>query len=255
MAKCATYGLIGRTLGHSFSQAYFTEKFARESIDACYLNFELSDIGVLYDVIAAHPGLRGFNVTIPYKQDIIPMLDTVDTAAAAIGAVNTVRVEPDGSLSGFNTDAPGFAASLHGLLGDAAVPPRGLVLGTGGASLAVVAALRGMGCEPVCVSRTPQSGQLSYGDVTADVIKACGVIVNATPLGTWPRVDEAPALPYDALAPGHFCMDLVYNPDPTLFMRLCAARGAAVRSGLDMLHRQAEGSWRIWNNNDNNINE
>ena len=104
----------------------------------------------------------------------------------------------------------------------------------------------------MCVSRTPVPGQLGYGDVTDDEIKACGAIVNATPLGTWPRVDEAPARPYDALAPGHFCMDLGYNPDPTLFMRLCAASGAAVRSGLDMLHRQAEGSWRIWNNNDNN---
>lgn len=249
MTHKATYGLVGRTLGHSFSRAYFTDKFAREGVDACYLNFEMPAIGCLRDVLRDHPGLRGFNVTIPYKQDVMALLDRIDPEARAIGAVNTVRVEPDGSLSGFNTDAPGFAASLRELLGETPVPPRALVLGTGGASLAVGAALRAMGCEPVFVSRSEGPGRMTYASLDAATVAACGIIVNTTPLGTAPRTDEAPAIPYDALTPAHFCFDLVYNPDPTLFMRLCAARGAATRSGLDMLRRQAEGSWAIWNAN------
>ena len=228
MTEHSAYGLVGRTLGHSFSRSYFTEKFEQEGIDASYVNIELSDISGLPAAVASL-GLAGFNVT------------------AGVGAVNVVRVLPDGRMRGYNTDAPAFAESLGGLLAGRPVPRRALVLGTGGASRAVVAALRGMGIEPLLVSRTPGRGDLTYADLTARVMADCLLVVNATPVGTWPRSDEAPAIPYDALTPAHACFDLVYNPDPTLFMRRAAARGAAVRSGLEMLRLQAEGSWKIWN--------
>lgn len=241
-----TYGLLGRTLGHSFSRAYFTEKFVREGICAEYLNFELPDISALPALLREHPSLRGFNVTIPYKQAVMPYLDSLDSSAEAVGAVNVVRRMPDGSLRGYNTDAPAFAASLLELMGARPLPPSALVLGTGGASLAVAAALRGMGVEPVAVSRTAGEGRITYADITPAVMDACRVVVNTTPLGMWPRTDEAPLIPYDRLTPAHVCFDLVYNPDPTLFMQRASAAGAATRSGLDMLRRQAEGSWGIW---------
>lgn len=250
MEPCNVFGLVGRTLGHSFSKAYFTEKFAREGVDACYLNFELDDIAALPRVLAEHPGLRGFNVTIPYKQAIIPLLDSLDDEARAIGAVNTVRVGTDGRLRGYNTDAPAFRDSLREMTGTSPMQRRALVAGTGGASMAVMHSLRLMGCEPTAVSRTSGKGRMTYGELTDAIVAEHGIVVNATPLGTSPHCDEAPPLPYGGLTPGHFCFDLVYNPDPTMFMRLCAARGATVRSGLDMLHRQAEGSWRIWNENE-----
>ncbi|MDE6109384.1 MAG: shikimate dehydrogenase [Muribaculaceae bacterium] len=246
MARKQIYGLLGRKLGHSFSRAYFMDKFAREGIDAEYLNFELPDIDGLPQLLAQHPGLRGFNVTIPYKQAVMPMLASLDESARRVGAVNVVRVETDGSLRGFNTDAQAFAVSLGRLLAGRPKPAGALVLGTGGASLAVNAALRGMGIVPQPVSRTPGKGILSYQDLTPEVMAAHTLVVNATPLGTFPKCDEAPGIPYDALTPAHACFDLVYNPDPTLFMRLAAARGAAACSGLEMLQLQADASWRIW---------
>lgn len=247
MTEHSAYGLVGRTLGHSFSRSYFTEKFEREGIDASYVNIELPDISGLPTAVASL-GLAGFNVTVPYKQAVIPLLaGGLDASAAGVGAVNVVRVLPDGRMRGYNTDAPAFAESLGGLLAGRPVPRRALVLGTGGASRAVVAALLGMGIEPLLVSRTPGRGHLTYADLTARVMADCLLVVNATPVGTWPRCDEAPAIPYDALTPAHACFDLVYNPDPTLFMRCAAGRGAAVRSGLEMLRLQAEGSWKIWN--------
>ena len=251
MARKQIYGLLGRRLGHSFSRAYFTDKFAREGIDAEYLNFELPDIGGLPQLLAQHPDVRGFNVTIPYKQAVIPLLASLDESARQVGAVNVVRVESDGSLRGFNTEAPAFARSLLGLLSGRPKPAKALVLGTGGASLAVTAALRGMDIEPQLVSRTPGEGRISYPALTPEVMAAHLLVVNTTPLGTFPAVEEAPAIPYDALTASHACFDLVYNPDPTMFMRQAAARGAATCSGLEMLHLQAEGSWRIWNETTN----
>ena len=251
MAKRQLYGLLGRVLGHSFSRSYFTEKFNREGIDADYLNFEIPDISGLRPLVDRHPELCGFNVTIPYKQTIIPLLDGgLDDVAQRVGAVNVVRVLPDGRLRGYNTDAPAFAGSLRRLLSGRAKPSRALVLGTGGASRAVAAALSGMDIAHVFVSRRAGEGLLTYDDLTPDIIGACGLIVNATPSGMWPRTDDAPCIPYAALTPRHVCFDLVYNPDPTLFMRLAAERGAATCSGLGMLHLQAEGSWRIWNQKD-----
>ena len=250
MARRQTYGLLGRVLGHSFSQAYFTDKFARDGVDAEYLNLELPDISGLGALLAAHPSLRGFNVTIPYKQAVMPLLHSLDASAVEVGAVNVVSVLPDGSLRGYNTDASAFACSLGHLLEGRAMPSRALVHGTGGASLAVNAALRRMGVEPCAVSRTASAGRLNYDDLTPEIVRAATLIVNTTPLGMWPDTGSAPQLPYDAITPAHACFDLVYNPDPTLFMRQCAARGAAVASGLEMLHLQAEASWAIWQNAD-----
>lgn len=241
------YGLVGRKLGHSFSKTYFGNKFAREGIDAVYLNFELPDAAGILRLREAYPGLRGFNVTIPYKEDVLPLLDAIDPTALEIGAVNTVRVDAEGRLTGYNTDAPGFAGSLKDMLGGTPVPSRALVCGTGGASKAVVHALRTLGCTPTLLSRKRGRGQLCYDDITPETVREHTLIVNTTPLGTAPDCDSAPALPYGAVTPAHYCFDLVYNPDPTRFMQLCAARGAAVRSGLDMLHRQAEAAWHIWN--------
>ncbi|MDE6395687.1 MAG: shikimate dehydrogenase [Muribaculaceae bacterium] len=239
-----TYGLVGRTLGHSFSRAYFTDKFASENINARYVNIELPEITDLLPALSKLPNLRGFNVTIPYKREVMDLLDHIDPNAAAIGAVNVVRVESDGTMTGYNTDVIGFTESIRPL-----VRPdvkSALVLGVGGATRAVVAGLRSLGIEPVTVSRRPGAGDLTWNEVTADVIAEHKVIVNCTPLGTWPDVDTAPDLPYEAITPSHVCFDLVYNPAETLFLRRAAARGAATRNGLEMLRLQADAAWRLW---------
>ena len=251
MKQHRVYGLIGRKLGHSFSQGFFTEKFSREGIDAEYCNFEIASAEELTHVVRSHPNLCGFNVTIPYKQDVIQLLGGgIDSMAEAVGAVNTVRRMPDGSLRGFNTDAPAFAESLRRMVGDGPLPQCALVLGTGGASRAVSAALRAMGVEVVFVSRTPGPGCITYAEVGGEIVRRSRLIVNCTPLGMWPDVLSAPDIDYTVLTPEHLCFDLVYNPDPTMFMRLAAAHGACVRSGLEMLRLQAEGAWRIWQGED-----
>lgn len=248
-SKQRLFGLIGRRLSHSFSQDFFNQKFQAEGIDAQYVNFEIPDIDCLPDLIAAHPALAGLNVTIPYKEQILEYLDALDPVAAAIGAVNVVKIyrQPDGSLSfkGYNSDAPGFADSLRPLLGQP--HRRALVLGSGGASKAVSYALRSLGVEPVIVSRTPREGMLGYRDLTAEVMGAHTVIVNTTPLGMYPAVDTCPDIPYEYLTPQHICYDLIYNPGTTLFMRKAAERGAVTKNGLEMLLLQAFVSWNIWN--------
>lgn len=243
-----TYGLIGRHLGHSFSRGFFTEKFTKENINARYLNFELADISELPGVIRSHDTLRGFNVTVPYKRDIIPFLDAVDKDAAEIGAVNVVRVERDDErtrLVGFNSDIVGFAKSLRPLL--TSEHRKALVLGTGGASLAVVAALRKLGIVPQLVSRTSRKGVLGYVDIDSSIMASHQVVVNCTPLGMWPNVDTCPEIPYNALDSRHLCFDLTYNPEKTLFLQKAEQQGAVIKNGLEMLHLQAIESWRIWN--------
>lgn len=247
------YGLIGNPLSHSFSARFFTEKFASEGIDACYLNFELQDIGDLMEMLAEQPELRGFNVTIPYKEAVVPYLTAMTPEAKAIGAVNVVKVlrgadDSDITLEGHNTDAPAFARSIATLLPDAVTPLRALVLGTGGASRAVCYGLQQIGVTPVQVSRSPRDGVLTYGELTPQVMAEHTVVVNTTPLGMWPGTDACPALPYHLLTPMHVCMDLIYNPSETLFMRKCAEHGARVRNGADMLTLQALLSWQIWTN-------
>lgn len=246
------YGLLGYPLGHSFSRAFFTDKFQREGIDAEYLNFELPDISQLPEVLDAHPQLRGLNVTIPHKQAVIPYLDALSDEARAIGAVNTIRITHDADghrlLKGFNSDIIGFTDSIRPLLKPHHT--RALVLGTGGASKAICRGLEQLGLEWCYVSRSPREGLLTYSDITPARIADYTVIVNCSPVGMHPHTDESPALPYAALSPRHLLFDLVYNPETTLFMRQGRRFGATVKNGLEMLHLQALASWRFWETED-----
>lgn len=245
------YALIGKPLGHSFSANFFNEKFKREHIDNRYILAQLDDISDVTLLLEDHPDLQGFNVTIPYKQQIIPYLDSLSDEAREIGAVNVVKVEhKDGKryLKGFNSDAIGFKESIAPL-----IKPdmkRALILGTGGASHAVDYVLRSLGIETVKVSRTKVEGRLTYADLTEDVMKNHLVIVNTTPVGTWPNTEVCPDIPYDYITPGHLCFDLVYNPETTTFMKKAAEHGATVKNGLEMLHLQAIGAWKIWNSDE-----
>jgi shikimate dehydrogenase len=240
------YGIIGRPLGHSFSKKYFEEKFRAQGLaDHRYLNFPLENIAGLSAVLAEYPDLAGFNVTIPYKKEIISLLDTASPEAQAIGAVNCVKIV-DGRLTGYNTDAAGFRAGLIELIGSE--PVRALVLGTGGASLAVRYVLEKAGTEYRLVSRTKTAFTTTYNELTPEVVEKHRLIINTTPLGTWPDVDSRPAIPYEALTPRHFLYDLVYNPPLTAFLAEGQRRGAITLNGETMLVKQAEESWKIWNN-------
>lgn len=243
----ALYGLLGYPLGHSFSADFFTKRFQEQGIDAEYRNFELPDATGLLDVVREHPRLRGLNVTIPHKQSVIPLLDELSPEARAIGAVNVIRVirgEHGVRLKGYNSDVIGFCDSLRPLLRPH--HRRALVLGTGGASKAVVYGLRRLGIAPLYVSRTAQEERITYDQLTPDVLAARTVVVNCSPVGMYPHVDEAPALPYDLLSPAHLLFDLVYNPLETKFLRLGRERGAATKNGLEMLHLQALAGWEFW---------
>ncbi len=245
-----TFGLIGHPLGHSFSQRFFSEKFSREGISAEYLNFDLDSIDMLPTVLAAHPSLVGLNVTIPYKQAVMPLLDEIDADAAAIGAVNVIRItrKSDGAphLKGYNSDIIGFTESLRDVLAGRKIA-KALVLGTGGASHAIVAGLHKMGIATQLVSRRAAEDVITYADLTAAVMSEHKIIVNTTPLGTWPNTDAAADIPYNLVTAEHVCFDLVYNPDVTKFMALCAEHGATTSNGLQMLHGQAVAAWQIWN--------
>ena len=231
------FGLIGHPLSHSFSKTYFTEKFEREGLDCEYENYDIDDIALVRDV-----DLSGFNVTSPYKEAIIPYLDEFDPIAAEVGAVNTVKVLPDGRLIGFNTDVIGFAETVFG----AELQKTALILGTGGASKAVQYALRQLGILYSIVSRSTSKGDYHYEELTPEIIQSHLLIVNATPVGMAPNINEAPNLPYDAITPQHTLIDLIYNPEETLFLRNGKEHGATTINGLTMLHAQAEASWEIW---------
>ncbi|MBQ7462605.1 MAG: shikimate dehydrogenase [Bacteroidaceae bacterium] len=238
------YGIIGYPLGHSFSRGFFTEKFAREGIDAQYLNFEIPDVRMLLDVLRENPELRGLNVTLPHKQAVIPLLDELSDEAREIGAVNVIRVR-NGKLKGFNSDIIGFTESIKPLLKPH--HKKALVLGTGGASKAICVGLKRLGIEWKYVSRTPREGMITYNDIMAETLKEYTVVVNCSPVGMFPKVDEAPAIPYEYLTQKHLLFDCVYNPEDTLFMQKGREQGATVKNGLEMLHLQAIASWRFWN--------
>lgn len=248
----ARYGLIGRSLGHSFSQRYFTDKFTREGREADrYDLFELDTIAEFPALLRDTPGLRGLNVTIPYKREVMPLLTRLDPVAAAVGAVNTIVVHEDGTTTGHNTDVEGFRKTLAPFLDglrkrDSDIKPRALVLGSGGASRAVAYVLREAGIRFRVVSRDRALGDLTWDQLDRTVVGVCPLIINTTPLGTYPDVDEAPLLPYSALKPGHVLIDLVYNPAETLFLKQGKTQGASIANGLSMLHAQAEAAWRIW---------
>ncbi len=243
------YGLLGHPLGHSFSAAYFTEKFAREVIDARYENFDFASVPQAMERLSSEPDLRGFNVTIPHKRAVMPFLTSLSPEAEAIGAVNVVCVRQgaDGRrvLHGCNSDAVGFARSIKPLLRPGE-HTAALVLGTGGASLAVLYALHRLGLRTLSVSRTPQEGQAGYGDLTEEVMDSHPVVVNCTPLGMHPKTEACPDIPYHLLTSRHLLYDLVYNPEETLFMRRGRERGATVKNGLEMLRLQAEAAWEMW---------
>lgn len=221
------YGLIGRPLGHSASAAYFAAKFEREGIaDCAYALYELPDIGALEGLLARTPDLCGFNVTIPYKREVMPLLDALSLDARMIGAVNCVRRAADGSLTGHNTDVVGLRASLDELLGGEQ-PEHALVLGTGGASQAVQYVLAERGIPFDLVSRDTAKGNYTYDDLPCEVVERSRLIVNASPVGTYPAVDAAPRIPYGFVTPGHYLLDLVYNPPLTQFLDYGRQRGGA----------------------------
>lgn len=245
------YGLIGYPLGHSFSVGYFNEKFQNEGINAQYINFEIPSIEDLREVLDRNPELRGLNVTIPYKQKVIPYLDEVSPEARAIGAVNVIRVTHKGKdiiLKGFNSDVIGFTQSIEPLL--ETFHKKALILGTGGASKAIDYGLRSLGLETVFVSRFDRPGTIQYDKLTPEDIQEYNVIVNCTPLGMYPKVDTCPDLPYEAMNSHTLLYDLIYNPDETLFMKQGRKQGATVINGLEMLLLQAFASWDFWNAED-----
>ena len=241
----ALYGLIGYPLSHSFSAGFFNRKFADEGTDAEYLTFPIASITEFPGLLQNNTGLRGLNVTIPYKEAVIACLNDVDNVAAQIGAVNCITIR-QGRLKGYNTDVIGFEKSLLPLL-----QPQhnaALVLGTGGASKAVTFVLRKLGIPYQCVSRSGAEHVITYSELTPDIISSHRLIINTTPLGMFPDVSNSPAIPYSALTTDHLLFDLVYNPAETLFLLNGRATGATTKNGLEMLELQALAAWEIWNN-------
>jgi shikimate dehydrogenase len=242
------YGLIGNPLVHSFSQNFFNQKFETEKIDAEYINFEIDDIKKLTDVIKDNANLQGLNVTIPYKEQVIPFLDEIDEDAKAIGAVNVIKFIRDKGelkLKGFNSDIIGFNNSIR----DKITPNRkqALVLGTGGAAKAIFHGLKKLGVTPQYVSRHKSATTVTYEELTKAMVSASKIVVNTTPLGMYPHIDTCPDFPYRYLTKEHLCYDLIYNPDETLFMKKSKEHGAETKNGLEMLLLQAFASYEIWN--------
>lgn len=260
MKSTKQYGLIGYPLGHSFSKSYFTEKFDREKIEGVhYESYPIESIDDLPKLIVENPNLKGLNVTIPYKQSVMQYLDELDETAEGIGAVNCIKIEDDVSgstkiknkkLVGYNTDAFGFRQSIKPFL--ESQHEKALILGTGGASKAIEYVLEKIGINCYFVSRNKNAtkpNSLSYEEVTAEVLKQFKLIVNCSPIGTFPNINEAPNIPYKYLSSAHLLYDLVYNPSTTKFMSHGIEKGATAINGLSMLKQQAEEGWRVWNKN------
>ena len=241
------FGLIGYPLGHSFSKNFFNEKFHSENIDAEYVNFEIPTIKDLTKVLLLNPDLVGMNVTIPYKEQVIPYLDELDPDAKEIGAVNVIKLvhqKNKTKLVGYNSDIIGFMQSIEPLLEPQ--HKKALILGTGGASKAIFTGLKKLGLEAKFVSRTPKKDMLTYDDLTPEIMEEYKVIVNCTPVGMYPKADEYPKIPYEYITPNHLLYDLLYNPNTTLFMKKGADKGAVTKNGLEMLLLQAYAAWDIW---------
>lgn len=239
------FGLIGYPLGHSFSRKYFSEKFIRESIgDVIYSNFEIDAITRLPDVLK-DPELEGLNITIPYKQSVLPFLHEMDPVVSAIGACNCIRIK-NGNLKGYNTDVVGFEKSLDEKL--KITDRKALILGTGGSSKAVAWVLKKKGLDFLFVTRKncSEPDHILYSGLNHDILHHHTLIINTTPLGMYPNTDGFPELPYEFAGAEHYFFDLVYNPSKTLFLEKAAARGARIKNGADMLAIQAEASWEIW---------
>lgn len=235
-----TYGLIGKNINYSFSRDYFNNKFNNENIlNSQYINFDIYNLSKLNNIFNTNN--YGFNVTIPYKETIIPHLDSLDFHAEKIGAVNTIKIE-NGKKIGFNTDWIGFKKSIEPLL--KSYHKKALILGTGGASKAVIYALDQLEIKTLIVSR---NGETKYEDLSKEIIQNHTIIINCTPVGTFPNVDSAPEIPYNFITNNHLAYDLIYNPAETLFLKKCKEKGAVIKNGLEMLEIQAEESWKIWN--------
>lgn len=244
------YGLIGYPLSHSFSKKYFTEKFEKESIkDSKYEMFEIKDIAEIVNIVKNNPNLKGLNVTIPYKEAVIKYLDKVDDSVKKIKAVNVIKIDSQGKMTGYNTDYHGFKNSLIKFIPPAYAELKALVLGSGGAAKAVKAALEDLNITFKTVSRKREGNNLSYEEVNKTVTDEYKLIINTTPLGMYPNIKDSPFLPYTSFTPEHFLFDLVYNPQETLFLIKGKARGARTKGGLEMLYLQAEKAWEIWNKN------
>ncbi|HEX9979251.1 MAG TPA: shikimate dehydrogenase [Flavobacterium sp.] len=238
------FGLLGRNIGYSFSKGYFTEKFRSLGLINCsYENFDIPDISSFPEIYKTD--LNGMNVTIPYKEAVVPFLDELDDAAQKIGAVNTIKFLPQGQLKGFNTDHIGFHDSLKPLLRPH--HRKALVLGTGGAAKAVVFAIENLAIATQYVSRRPENNSISYQDLSAELMAEYTIVVNCTPLGTKPEIDACPDIPYQFLTEKHLAYDLIYNPAETTFLQKAAHQGAVTKNGYEMLEIQAEASWKIWN--------
>ncbi len=243
-----TYGLIGYPLQHSFSKSYFTDKFAKENIDAEFINFEIADLKELNDILHSNPQLQGLCVTIPYKQKVLTYLTAIAADAKQIGAVNSIKIshtKTGTELTGYNTDIYGFTQSLKEFIGNKKL--NALILGTGGASKAVAGGLSQLNIDFQLVSRQKKTGQLCYKELDKETMASHQLIINCTPLGTFPNNNTFPPIPYDLLTENHFLYDLVYNPEQTVFLQKGKQRGAKTHNGLKMLHLQAEKSWEIWN--------
>ncbi|KAA1247821.1 shikimate dehydrogenase [Aquimarina sp. RZ0] len=238
------YGLLGRNIGYSFSRNYFSKKFEKDNLPNTYQNFDLQNIEALKSVFQ-NEDIKGMNVTIPYKEEVISYLDDLDPIAKEIGAVNVIKISPDGKLKGYNSDYYGFTKSLKPLLNSSI--KKALILGTGGASKAISYALNSLDIDHTFVSRNPDFNELSYTDIDEDIIHDFKLIINCTPLGTHPNTDNYPDIPYEYLGEHHVLYDLIYNPDETTFMKKGKENGAKVSNGLQMLILQAEKSWEIWN--------
>lgn len=237
------YGIIGYPLLLTFSPGYFTKKFEALGIGDTYSKFPLASIQLVKGLLEQNPELKGLNVTIPYKQEIIPFLDELDDTALHIGAVNCIRIR-EGKLKGYNTDTLGFTKTLKPVL--KAQHTHALILGTGGASKAVAYSLKQLGISFRFVSRHKSAQNLTYAELDEKVIAAHTLIINCTPLGMAPETEACPDLPYHLFGPGHLLYDLIYNPEETLFLKKGKAMGATIKNGYDMLIEQAEASWQIW---------
>jgi len=246
-----TFGLIGHRLGYSFSRNFFTEKFAKENRPDCeYVNFELDNIAEFPGVFEQGKDICGLNCTIPYKQQIMQFLDEIDLEAAQVGAVNTVKIvwnKDQRKLKGFNTDVYGFENSLRPLLEEKHC--KALILGTGGASKAIKFVLNKLDIEFISASieETLFENEIRYNQITEELLKEYQIVIHATPIGTFPNVDQCPEIPYQAISPDHVLFDLVYNPEETLFLKKGKEQGAKTKNGLKMLHLQAIRAWEIWN--------
>ena len=244
MLEKRKYGLIGKNINYSFSKKYFNDKFLKENITNCsYENYDLQSIKDFKNIIK-DDAIKGLNVTIPYKEEIIELVNKIDPIAKKIGAINTIKIHDKDIIEGYNTDYIGFVMSLKNIISN---QKKALVLGTGGASKAIIFGLSSIGIESTIVSRNKREGVISYSELNKKVIEENTIIINCTPLGTFPEVKECPKIPFEFLSSNHICYDLIYNPEKTKFLLESEKMGATIINGKKMLENQANESWKIWN--------